>query len=213
MEPREVGLRFEQFMGTYLARTLRSTMKDGPFADGPVAMFGEFFDQAIGEQIARGGGLHALAEDFVRELPEALGDRSAAPLRAPSRSGWQLTSSFGERVDPIDGSVRSHHGIDLGAASGTPIKAAAPGRVVFAGERGGYGNLVIVEHADGVRTRYAHCRQIDVAVGQEVDAGAVIAQVGSTGRSTGPHLHFEVRRGEVAVDPAEWLTANRHPLD
>lgn len=213
MGPDEVGARFEQFMGTFLARTLRATMKDGPFADGPVAMFGEFFDEAIGEQIARDGGLRGFAENFTRGLPEALPAPSHPTGPARSGEGWHLTSGFGERTDPIDGSRRAHHGLDLGARAGTPIKAAAEGRVVFAGERGGYGNLVILEHADGLRTRYAHCRQIDVQVGQEVAAGTVIAEVGNTGRSTGPHLHFEVREDEVAVDPTDWLRTHRHPLE
>lgn len=130
----------------------------------------------------------------VSELPKA-----SATTRAPLTG--RITSGFGLRNDPINGHWRQHNGIDIAARRGTPIGAAAAGTVVFAGRRGGYGNTVIIEQADGKQTLYGHADQLLVKVGEEVEAGQQIATVGSTGRSTGPHLHFEVRENGQAVNP------------
>jgi murein DD-endopeptidase MepM/ murein hydrolase activator NlpD len=111
------------------------------------------------------------------------------------------TSAFGWRRDPLNGRAKFHHGVDLRAAYGDTVPAAAGGTVVFAGERGGYGNLVIVRHEGGVETRYAHLSSIDVAAGASVDAGTPLGRAGSTGRSTAPHLHFEVLVNGERVDP------------
>jgi murein DD-endopeptidase MepM/ murein hydrolase activator NlpD len=113
----------------------------------------------------------------------------------------RITSEFGLRNDPINGRHRQHHGVDIAAPRGTPIGAAATGTVVFAGRRGGYGNTVIIEQADGKQTLYGHADQLKVSVGDRVEAGQTIATVGSTGRSTGPHLHFEVRENGQPIDP------------
>ncbi|MFN0088435.1 MAG: peptidoglycan DD-metalloendopeptidase family protein [Blastocatellia bacterium] len=113
----------------------------------------------------------------------------------------RISSRFGERRDPINGRPRLHGGIDIAVEHGTPIPAAAAGTVVFAGRRGGYGNLVEIEHADGRVTRYAHADRIFVSPGDSVQAGQSIATVGSTGHSTGPHLHFEVAEDGARVDP------------
>ncbi|CAN5883734.1 hypothetical protein BH23ACT10_BH23ACT10_26000 [soil metagenome] len=121
------------------------------------------------------------------------------PLRAP------MTSGFGMRTHPLSGGARLHAGIDLGAASGTPIGAAAAGTVVAAGVMGGYGNAVDIRHADGTTTRYAHQSRLLVRNGQQVAAGQIIGLVGSTGASTGPHLHFEVRTPTGPIDPRTWL--------
>jgi murein DD-endopeptidase MepM/ murein hydrolase activator NlpD len=125
----------------------------------------------------------------------------------------RLTSGFGVRANPMGAGTESHPGLDLGAASGTPIKAVRDGTVRFSGPRGGYGNIVILDHGDGTETRYAHCSRLDVAEGATVKAGQVIAAVGSTGRSTGPHLHFEVRVKGAPVDPTGWIASWRNPLD
>jgi murein DD-endopeptidase MepM/ murein hydrolase activator NlpD len=116
-----------------------------------------------------------------------------------------ITSTYGYRVHPIFGDRRLHTGIDLRAASGTPIKAAAPGEVVFAGWRGGYGNCTIIDHGGGVATLYAHQSALKVAQGDEVSRGQVIGAAGATGNATGPHLHFEVRVNGVPVDPMPYL--------
>ena len=117
----------------------------------------------------------------------------------------RLSSKFGPRVHPITGQLRPHRGVDFSAPTGTPISAAAGGTVTFSGEQGGYGNVVIIDHGDGTESRYAHQHTLDVAVGQTVRAGDQIGTVGSTGLSTGPHLHFEIRRDGEAVDPAPLL--------
>ncbi len=98
-----------------------------------------------------------------------------------------------------------HEGIDIAASTGAPIWAAAAGTVIHAGWLGGYGNLVVLDHGNGLATAYAHCSAILVGVGQTVAQGETIALVGSTGHSTGPHLHFEVRVNGVAVDPLLYL--------
>ena len=119
--------------------------------------------------------------------------------------GAPLTSAFGARLHPIFGTVRMHDGVDFGAPQGMPIRSAAAGVVVAAGARGGYGNATIVDHGGGVATLYAHQSEMFVVPGSAVKAGQVIGAVGSTGFSTGPHLHFEVRVKGVPVDPALYL--------
>jgi murein DD-endopeptidase MepM/ murein hydrolase activator NlpD len=98
-----------------------------------------------------------------------------------------------------------HEGIDITAATGTPIRAAASGTVIHSGWLGGYGNLVVIDHGNGLATAYAHASALLVGVGQQVSQGQTIALVGSTGNSSGPHLHFEVRVNGVAVDPLLYL--------
>lgn len=130
--------------------------------------------------------------------------------------GAKLTSAYGPRShDPITGQalVDGHHdGHDLAAAAGTPIRAAKDGKVTFSGTRGGYGKAVILAHAGGWSTLYGHASRLAVKEGQAVRAGQVIAYVGSTGRSTGPHLHYELRRNGVAMDPGlAWLPGPETP--
>ncbi|MEY4836369.1 MAG: hypothetical protein RLZZ475_228 [Pseudomonadota bacterium] len=116
-----------------------------------------------------------------------------------------ITSGFGYRRDPFNGRAAMHAGIDFKGPLGSPIFAAAEGRVTFAGWRGGYGKAVEVTHPNGMMTRYAHLSRIDVRPGQLVKAGATLGGLGSTGRSTGPHLHFEVRISDRAINPRPFL--------
>ncbi|MFQ3615171.1 MAG: peptidoglycan DD-metalloendopeptidase family protein [Cyanobacteriota bacterium] len=117
----------------------------------------------------------------------------------------RLTSGFGYRVHPILGYRRFHAGIDFGAPTGTPIRAANNGVVIYSGWYGGYGRSVIVDHGNGITTLYAHASRVYVSEGQAVSRGEAIAAVGSTGFSTGPHLHFEVRKNGEPVDPLNYL--------
>ncbi|MBO8129283.1 MAG: M23 family metallopeptidase [Peptococcaceae bacterium] len=122
----------------------------------------------------------------------------------PVPGEYRVTSGFGSRVDPVEGIDGFHYGLDVGCAMGTPVVAAADGEVVFAGKAGNYGNLVKIDHGNGYETRYAHLWRIKVRYGQKVKAGKVIGYVGSTGKSTGPHLHFEIRLGGRPVNPVDF---------
>ena len=121
--------------------------------------------------------------------------------------GAALSSPFGIRIDPLGGGAGFHPGLDIEAGSGTPIHAATAGVVVMAGDCGGYGNCVVIDHGTSVATVYAHQSEVYSQVGDQVAAGQVIGLVGSTGRSTGPHLHFEVRFHGIPIDPMPTLTA------
>jgi murein DD-endopeptidase MepM/ murein hydrolase activator NlpD len=115
------------------------------------------------------------------------------------------SSSYGWRIDPFDGHKAFHEGLDFPATTGTPILAAADGIVIVSGRTNDYGNLVKVDHGSGLETRYAHASKLLVKVGQRVVKGQKIAEVGSTGRSTGPHLHYEIRLNGSALDPRQYL--------
>ncbi|PDT42711.1 MULTISPECIES: M23 family metallopeptidase [Sinorhizobium] len=128
------------------------------------------------------------------------------PLESPAPAS-DVTSSFGNRLDPFLGRLALHAGIDFRAATGTRIRSTAAGTVTTAGHAGGYGNMIEIDHGNGVSTRYAHLASILVHVGDRVETDQVIAQSGSTGRSTGPHLHYEVRLNGLAVDPMRFLRA------
>lgn len=132
---------------------------------------------------------------------------SAVPVRRPTEGPANVTSGFGTRLDPFLRQLALHTGVDLRAESGEPVRAAAAGRVAQAGRNGGYGLMVEVEHGNGLSTRYAHLSAIEVAVGASVAAGAIVGRAGSSGRSTGPHLHYEVRADGEPVDPLRFLRA------
>jgi murein DD-endopeptidase MepM/ murein hydrolase activator NlpD len=140
---------------------------------------------------------------LVGSISPGAGLAQNTPLQWPVLGA--VTSPFGERKNPLGSGDDFHPGIDIAADRGAPIAAAAAGRVVSAGPDGGYGNLVVLDNGNGITTRYAHCSQIFARVGDIVTAGQTIAAVGSTGASTGPHLHFEVRVGDRAVDPQQYL--------
>lgn len=169
---------------------------------------------------AMGGPLQRLATSIDGSLDprfERLGvslarmealDRSLAgiPQYRPA-AVEMLTSSYGYRRDPFTGVAAMHSGLDFRGPTGAPIYAAANGRVSFVGSKSGYGNVVEISHGNGMITRYAHMSRFQSRVGQEVAAGDVIGAIGSTGRSTGPHLHFEVRVNDRAVNPRPFLEA------
>jgi murein DD-endopeptidase MepM/ murein hydrolase activator NlpD len=138
---------------------------------------------------------------------------ASVPQVQPAHVAY-VSSSYGYRADPFNGSAAFHAGLDFPGPMGSPIYAAANGTVSFVGQKQGYGNCIEISHGNGLMTRYAHLSGFGARVGQKVDAGARIAAMGSTGRSTGPHLHFEVRINDRAVNPRTFLdAAARHAHD
>jgi murein DD-endopeptidase MepM/ murein hydrolase activator NlpD len=148
-----------------------------------------------------------LREQGVLQLWESLSERqslvNATPNIKPSR-GW-FTSRFGYRVDPFTGRPEMHAGLDIAAPPGTPVYAPADGIISYIGFEGGYGKIVSIDHGYGVVTRFAHNSRVFVEQGQKVSRRDVISAIGSTGRSSGPHLHYEVRVNGVPVDPENYV--------
>lgn len=134
----------------------------------------------------------------------------ATPLATPVAVDYRFTSGYGQRMDPFTGRPAFHAGLDLAAFERAPVVATSPGTVVFAGTRAGYGYTVEIDHGHGFKTRYAHLRDIQVQRGDRVAIGQRIGSMGSTGRSTATHLHYEVWFRGRAVDPANFLRAGRH---
>ena len=170
----------------------------GPFVPATLENAGTPFEK----QLARVQGAFSALDRIRRVLPYV-------PVRKPLSGPLELTSTFGYRSDPFLGRPALHSGLDMRAESGTPARATASGTVVTASWSGGYGNLVEIEHGNGLSTRYGHLSAITVTEGQTVKAGDVVGRVGSTGRSTGPHLHYEVRIDDEATDPARFVKAAR----
>jgi murein DD-endopeptidase MepM/ murein hydrolase activator NlpD len=129
------------------------------------------------------------------------------PLAMPMTTDYFMSSGFGLRRDPFKGKTAMHSGSDFGAPLGSPIVATAPGKVVKAGWNGGYGRMVEIRHDNGVTTRYAHLSKFLVRAGQSVKRGDIIGRLGNSGRSTGPHLHYETRVGGRALDPRKFWKA------
>jgi murein DD-endopeptidase MepM/ murein hydrolase activator NlpD len=132
---------------------------------------------------------------------------AAVPVRKPIMGEIDLSSGFGVRSDPFLGRPAMHSGLDFRSESGDPVRATANGTVESAGWNGGYGNMIEIDHGNGFSTRYGHLSKIEVKPGQQIKIGQVIGRVGSTGRSTGPHLHYETRIDGDAVDPQKFLRA------
>jgi murein DD-endopeptidase MepM/ murein hydrolase activator NlpD len=149
-----------------------------------------------------------LLEEQLDTLADAAADSQVGAMRLPTRrpiAGGELSSPFGNRIDPLNGGRAFHAGLDFSAPHGTVIVAAAGGSVAYAGFRADYGWTVEIDHGNGLATRYAHASRLLVAAGALVMPGERIALVGSTGRSTGPHLHFEVLRDGAQVNPRRYL--------
>jgi murein DD-endopeptidase MepM/ murein hydrolase activator NlpD len=142
-------------------------------------------------------------------LLDPLNDDTVTPSIWPVRG--QITAGFGQRMDPFTGEGAFHSGIDIAAPAGTKIEAAADGILFLAGPDSGYGTEVLIDHGYGITTKYGHLSATYAVVGQEVKRGQIIGAVGMTGRSTGPHLHYEVRIYETAVNPAKYLPGLHRP--
>jgi murein DD-endopeptidase MepM/ murein hydrolase activator NlpD len=188
-------------------------------------IYGEMFCEALANAVAQGGGIGiaklvegsfdkgagaaASAGDSDPNVAgEFLFQRSTKPTPASSDAtsvAPEVSSGFGARKDPINGTQRFHTGIDVAAEEGRPVLAAAPGIVLRAGRRGGYGNAVEIDNGNGISTLYGHASALKVKEGDSVKAGEPVAFVGHTGRATGSHLHFEVRKDGKPIDPKSTL--------
>lgn len=160
----------------------------------------EMLDATLDEQEQQLATLEGLMMN--RKLNERV-----SPSGRPIKSGW-LSSYYGRRSDPMNGKSSWHKGIDFAGKRGSEVIAVGDGVVTWSGDRSGYGNLVEIKHGNGYVTRYAHNQANLVAVGDQVEQGQTIALMGSTGRSTGPHVHFEVHRNGKNVDPAKYIREN-----
>ena len=225
------GKQLEAF---FLRQLLSEAQPDGA-SDGGFAgdTFKQMFNEAVADKMASAGGI-GLADVFSKQLAKQAGGNSAATTQATPHTAFAMpsqqqgpsvdglprlvmpvsgraSSGYGERFDPIQHKEIKHPGFDLAAPTGTTVDAAAAGTVTHAGPAGTYGNLIVIKHANGVETRYAHLSATSVKAGDQVQAGQPIGAVGTTGYSTGPHLHFEVRKDGQTVDPEPLLPINTLP--
>lgn len=210
---REAARKFESLMLQQVFEQMRSAGQVGEQSGMADDFYQGMFVEHVADTASNDGGM-GLADALARAWGADPSERAQGRTRVPLEglAGWQypvegrVSSEYGSRVHPISGETKVHHGLDFAASTGTPIRPTAPGRVVFAGTRGGYGKTVEIEHPNGWTSRYAHASEIHVQEGDWVEADTQIAAVGSTGNSTGPHLHLEVRRGGRSFDPALLLT-------
>jgi murein DD-endopeptidase MepM/ murein hydrolase activator NlpD len=182
-------------LGPLEAATPRAAM-GGPFVPVKLSSDAGAFDR----QLYRINISRAQVERLNRTL-------ALVPYRKPVVGEVEFTSGFGVRADPFLGRPAMHTGLDFRAATGDPVRATANGKVASSGWAGGYGRMVEIDHGNGLSTRYGHLSEINVKVGDAIKIGQVIGAVGSTGRSTGPHLHYETRIDGEAVDPQKFLRA------
>jgi len=236
-ELRKVSQEFEAVFLAQLLKVMRETIEESGLFEGGFgkSIYTELFDQEVSLSIARRGAL-GISDLLYENLSERTSESSpssetdAAPAVKPPAPTAQpasavtddeisdlqlpvqapISSAFGMRKDPFTQKVRFHKGLDLAAPEGMKVVSALSGTVISTGYEKGYGNTVLVQHADGVQTRYGHLGSIKVRAGDVVDSEAELGTVGSTGRSTGPHLHFEVIRRGTPVDPFAGVTS--HPV-
>lgn len=210
-----------QFESLLLSQMLRDMQPDT--AESGEGGFGSALTDtmygSMGDSLAKAGGFGlatSLEDAMARTTPgggpsAAIGAGMPAPRvyspYLPEGSSLfvldpeRVSSAYGLRKDPIAGDARVHKGIDIPLATGVEVRSVKGGTVVESGVRGGYGNTVVVDHGNGVTTRYAHLSKLGVKVGEKVATGQPVGQAGQTGRATGPHLHLEVRKDGVAIDP------------
>lgn len=204
----EATLKTDKIVGTLQSIGIQPKL---PIADTD-AEGGPLLPPVDGAQDASSPSLIDDANEVALALDRYQAAKSAAdlaPVHKPIITMSRISSIFGNRKDPFTGRLAFHPGIDFASPQGTTVLSAGEGVVSFVGQINGYGNVVEVTHSSGLITRYGHLSAFLVKQGDAVGTGSPIARVGSTGRSTGPHLHFEVRRADSAVDPAPYLNAGK----
>ena len=223
---RAAAKEFEAVFLGYMLKVMRETVNESGLAGGGLGqgIYNELFDEELARSLAGRGAL-GISDMLIRKLseknPDFAPNATAEPPRPvpshPVPAGQQkidpqipdfrmplqahVSSHFGVRKDPFTHAARFHNGVDIAAPEGMKVKAACAGRVVFAGFKEGYGNMVVVEHPGGYETRYAHLGALHVSTGDVLQREEALGTVGTTGRSTGPHLHFEVSRLGDRIDP------------
>ena len=231
----------QQLEAFFLRQLLSETKTSGSSIDGGFAgdTFKQMLNEAIADKMVAAGGV-GMSTVFAKQLGKGDQAVAVAPHPSGVRSGvagvqaelsgvrdtgpavgdaprlilpvaGRPSSGYGMRADPIKHAEINHPGFDLAAPTGTPVSAAAGGTVTHAGPAGTYGNLVTIRHDNGYETRYAHLSAVNINPGERVEAGQLIGKVGTTGYSTGPHLHFEVRHDGKPLDPAPLLPLNTAP--
>jgi murein DD-endopeptidase MepM/ murein hydrolase activator NlpD len=221
-ERQQIALAAREFEAMFLQQMLqqmrRSMLSEDVKEEGLGAgTMTDTMDAELSRQLAgQSGGLYdVLVQAFsAHGAPGPAGVPASGPGSAPAillgpgaaepqlaLPEGRISSRFGWRTDPLTGGSRFHNGVDIAAAYGTDVPSAGAGRVVFAGVQGGYGQTVVLEHDGGVQTRYAHLSHVAVTAGAQVDRGTPVGRVGTSGRSTGAHLHFEVLEAGRPVDP------------
>jgi murein DD-endopeptidase MepM/ murein hydrolase activator NlpD len=227
---RKAAQDFEALFINQMLTVMRETIDDSGLADKGLGqnIYTQLFDEEVARSLATKSPL-GIAEMLIRQYSDRLqdtdpgtGQKNIQGLSSPSGSGKRdgeteevpdfrmpvqapISSTYGVRKDPITHGMRMHRGVDIAAPQGASVHVACAGNVVFAGSEGGYGNTVVVQHPGGFETRYAHLGKILVNTGDSLQTGQVLGTVGSTGRSTGPHLHFEVSRNGERIDPEALL--------
>lgn len=217
---RTVAKEMEALFAYELIKVMRQTTEEsasGAFGNGTYL---SMFDMELSKLFAeRGLGLREMLERGLTSVAEKTGQparddgggRITLPaeedirLLLPDLPAARISSGYGPRKDPFTGGEAFHRGIDIAAPEGAGVRSAGRGTVIFSGEQQGYGNVVVIDHGDGLTTKYAHNRENLVKEGEKIDSGALIARAGSTGRATGSHLHFEAVYQGRAINPGRVL--------
>ena len=216
-----IASQFEEIMVNTLLKTATETNKI--FSKGDEDNFGlnmgfykEMNNYYLSQSIVSQGGF-GFQDLIVEQLMDKINRQQEKPKAKFNNNvdfnhqklsfslpvNGRISSDFGWRIDPFDGKRRFHNGVDIAAPEGTPVKAVETGKVIFSGKEKGYGNLIILEHLNGYRTYYAHLKEVKVHKGEIIGKNEIIGNVGMTGRATGPHLHFEIRKGKYIFNPEE----------
>ena len=210
---KEACKQFESVFTYEMLKTMRNSVEKCDLFSGGQAeeIYQSMLDQELSKNMA-GRGKNSIANQLYQQLKQIdkmNGNPDAGISNEKGLPVWPLegriSSAFGWRKDPFTGKKKFHDGIDLAAKEGTDVKAAMSGRVQITDDQRGYGKVVVLDHGNGFTTLYAHNEDVLVKSGDWVTKGSTIAKVGSTGRSTGPHLHFEVRRDGKYLDPEKFL--------